>query len=59
MTRQETVVRALSIIYERKTALGEWSCWEAIATTRAEYARIIDLIRQNPDEYRLVHIRRI
>ena len=52
-------MRPISITYEHKTANGNWSMWTALATTGEEYERIVNILHQNKDEYRVVEVKHI
>ena len=51
------MTRPIEITYEHKTFLGNWRRYQYAVWDGKEYERVINIIHQNPDEYRIISVR--
>lgn len=49
----------IKITYEHKTANGDWVTREYTAKEGKDYERVVSIIHQNKDEYRVLNVERL
>ena len=52
-------MRTIKLTYEHKTACGNWIVKELTISDGKEYERIINIIHNNPDSYKVVKVEHV
>lgn len=57
--RKEKAMRTLKIIYEHKTANGDWLRKEYTTDSGKDWERVVNIIHQNRHEYRVIDVKHV
>lgn len=52
-------MKKIKITYDHKTANGSWNRHEYITDNGKDYERVVNIIHQNKDEYKVVDVKHI